>query len=195
MLRGPVCFDGLIVSFEPIPKLASRLRSSCSADSKWQVRELALAEEAGLRSFNVMVSDQFSSLNEPTDEEVALFSDSNRIQDRIEVQTDTLSSQFHVLQEELGFRAPFLKLDTQGSDLSILEQAPDALQKFVGLQSEVAVKRIYENSVEFSEALRRYRELGFEFSAIVPNNSGSFPALVELDIILLRKDLLTERKA
>lgn len=64
------------------------------------------------------------------------------------------------------------------------------MPEFVGLQSELAIKRIYEDSVDFRRALGFYQELGFELSALVPNNAGHFPVLVEIDCIMVRSDLL-----
>ena len=61
---------------------------------------------------------------------------------------------------------------------------------FVGLQSELAIKRIYERSLDFREALTFYQSLGFELSALIPNNAGHFPVLIEIDCIMGRKDIL-----
>jgi len=60
----------------------------------------------------------------------------------------------------------------------------------VGLQSELAIKKIYESSVDFRDALTFYQSLGFELSALVPNNAGYFPVLIEIDCIMGRKDIL-----
>ena len=64
------------------------------------------------------------------------------------------------------------------------------MHEFVGLQSELSMRRIYQDSVDFRRAITFYQELGFELSALVPNNSGCFPLLVEMDCIMVRADLL-----
>jgi len=92
-------------------------------------------------------------------------------------------------QDKLGFKRPFLKMDTQGHDVTVARGAGDQLGQFVGLQSELAVKRLYEDSPSFEEALEFYRARGFELSALVPNNFGHFPRLLEIDCIMYRKDL------
>ena len=96
----------------------------------------------------------------------------------------------YYLKRDLGFKAPFLKLDTQGLDVDIVRSGRDIMHEFVGLQSELSMRRIYEHSVDFREAISFYQGLGFELSALVPNNSGCFPLLVEMDCIMVRSDLL-----
>jgi hypothetical protein len=84
---------------------------------------------------------------------------------------------------------PFSRWTTQGHDVAVANGAGDQLSKFVGLQSELAVKRLYDDSPTFEEALDFYRTRGFELSALVPNNLGHFPRLLEIDCIMYRKDL------
>ena len=111
---------------------------------------------------------------------------------RIEVRTSTIAIQLRRYQEKLGFKRPFLKMDTQGHDVSVVKGAGDQLSQFVGLQSELAVKRLYDDSPSFEEALEFYRAQGFELSAMVPNNVGFFPRLLEIDCIMYRRDLEPE---
>lgn len=190
MLRRDARYRGQIVSFEPIPELAARLRKNASGDPRWRIEETALAAGRGQRSFNVMKSSGFSSLSTPRHAEVGIFKDQNVPVRRISVGTDSLSGAYRRLKAELGFTRPFLKLDTQGFDVQIVEHGREVMPEFVGLQSELAIKRIYEDSVDFRRALGFYQELGFELSALVPNNAGHFPVLVEIDCIMVRSDLL-----
>ena len=81
-------------------------------------------------------------------------------------------------------------MDTQGYDVEIVMHAGPALGEFLGLQSELAVKKLYSDSVDFKEAIRIYESHGFELSAFVPNNGGHFPHLVEIDCIMIRKQEL-----
>ena len=62
----------------------------------------------------------------------------------------------------------------------MIEGAGDALGCFVGIQTQLAIRRFYSASVEFSEALSRLNKCGFELSAFVPNNVGHFPVLIEI---------------
>jgi FkbM family methyltransferase len=189
-LRKEVRYRGHIVSFEPIPELATVLRSRSAKDERWKVEEVALASSVGSRPFNVMKASAFSSLSTPDHRDVAIFQEHNVPIRQVTVRTDTLSNVYRRLKRELGFERPFLKLDTQGLDVEIVKSGRDIIGEFVGLQSELSIRRIYKDSVDFREAISLYQELGFEMSALVPNNAGSFPLLVEMDCIMVRSDLL-----
>jgi FkbM family methyltransferase len=192
MLRRKARFKGRIISFEPIPEAAEELRRRAAHDPLWTVEEIALADQPGVREFNIMASSEFSSLSDPRSDEVARFSALNRPVRTIPVKTQTLAEAFNRLQPEFGFRRPFLKMDTQGFDLAVLRGAGDILSRFVGFQSELSVRRIYKDAVDFREALTFYQSLGFDLSAFVPNNGGHFPALIEIDCIMVRRDLMAE---
>jgi hypothetical protein len=58
---------------------------------------------------------------------------------------------------------------------------------FVGLQSEMGIRGIYEGSPNYREMLDFYESKGFVLSAFVPNNEGHFPDLVEIDCIMYNK--------
>lgn len=190
MLRRAARYDGQIVSFEPVPEMASILRRNAGKDQRWRVEEVAVASSTGQQAFNIMKASAFSSLSSPRHDDVAIFRNQNLPVRQISVRTDTLSQVYSRLKSELGFKRPFLKLDTQGFDVEIVRSGRDIIQDFVGLQSELSIRPIYEHSVDFREAISFYQELGFEMSALVPNNAGCFPLLVEMDCIMVRSDLL-----
>jgi hypothetical protein len=51
----------------------------------------------------------------------------------------TLDSFFADLQSKYNFRNPFLKLDTQGFDLSVIQGANAALRSICAIQTELSV--------------------------------------------------------
>jgi FkbM family methyltransferase len=192
MLRRKAGFDGRIISFEPIPEAAAEIRRRAQHDALWTVEELALADTTEPRQFNVMAGSEFSSLSAPRTDEVGRFSVMNRPVRSITVQSETLASSFERLQTQHKFKRPFLKMDTQGFDLSVLRGAGAALSSFVGFQSELSIRRIYQDAADFREAITYYQSLGFDLSAFVPNNAGHFPALIEIDCIMVRRDLMAD---
>jgi len=190
MLRERAGYAGLIVSFEPIPEMVSRIRQASARDKNWLIEELAVSDRNGVANFNVMRGSQFSSLSDPRHDESSTFTELNRVTRTIEVRTETLDAVFTRLKEKLRFSRPFLKMDTQGFDTAIVRGSETAIANFVGLQSELAVKKLYGSSVDFREAITLYQSRGFELSALIPNNSGQFPELIELDCIMLRGNLM-----
>jgi FkbM family methyltransferase len=187
-LRRDVGFKGAIISFEPIPEVAERLRAKAHADPLWFVAPLALDRESGPATFNIMTASTFSSLNRPTANQPAVYEGQNTVARQIQVMRSTVAAELPKWRGELGFCRPFLKMDTQGSDLAVVEGAGDTIQSFVGLQSELSVRPLYEGTRGFADVLAIYANLGFRPSALVPCSRGHFPDLHEVDCIMYRAD-------
>ena len=188
-LRERVGFKGPIISYEPIPDIAADLRAMSAKDPNWYVEELALDREAGPAIFNVMRASVFSSLRKPSQNQLGLFEDLNVVHREVEIRRATIAEELPRWRAKLGFSRPFLKMDTQGNDLAVVEGAGSMLRAFVGLQSELAIQKLYEGSTEFVETIAAFRAKGFELSEFVPSNYGTFPVLVEIDCIMFRQGL------
>ncbi len=191
MLRHHVGYQGRIISFEPIPKAAEKIRVLAKNDPLWSVEQLALSDKSGTTVFNVMQSDQFSSLGTPNHNETDLFKNANTLQEQITVQTETLEDAYQRLHKIHYFRRPFLKMDTQGFDVPITKSGQSIIHHFVGLQSELAIKKLYHESIDFREAISFYESLGFTLGSLVPNNGGFFPEMVEIDCIMMNQKFLS----
>lgn len=191
IIRRHVGYNGIIISFEPIPELVSYLLQKRSElnDHNWYIEGCALDENEGMADFKIMANDVFSSLKQPTVAEINIFSVMNSVEQVVKVNKETLAMKYAFYKTLLGFERPFLKMDTQGNDISVFKGAGPARRDFVGLQSELSLRRIYENSPIYYEAIEFYRTSGFQISALVPNNAGHFPNLVEIDCIMYRVDL------
>jgi FkbM family methyltransferase len=190
MLRRKIGYKGLIFSFEPSPHDASIAREHSQGDGNWHIIELAIAETDGEAQFNLMRASEFSSFGTPRHDEVQMFREMNSVAEIVTVHTETLQTVLHQLKKKYVFERPFLKMDTQGFDVKIVKASPDAVRSFVGLQSELAIAKLYSDSVDFREAISEYERLGFLLSAFVPNNAGHFPRLVETDCLMIRADLV-----
>jgi FkbM family methyltransferase len=190
MIRKDVGYKGDLVSFEPLPRERELVRQRAARDPRWHVEEVAISDKDGTADFNVAYGSEFSSLSTPVEAMQDEFSGSARPREVIQVKTENLATTVQRLESKLGFRRPFLKLDTQGFDHHIITNAGAALNKFVGIQTELAVAPLYEHSTPYLEALRQYADLGFRPCAFFPNNYGHFPHLYEIDCVMLREDLL-----
>ena len=142
LLRKRVGFKGQIVSFEPIPDLTELLRRKAERDSNWHIEPVALSKTVGQAIFNVMAERQFSSLLSPKHDECDKFADLNKAVRSIPVVTSTLKIEYLKYKEKLGFSRPFLKMDTQGNDVAVVHSAEETINEFIGLQSELSVKRL-----------------------------------------------------
>lgn len=195
MLRKEVGYKGVIVSVEPIPEMVAILNKKSKADPKWHIEPIVVADVAGDRKFNIMQDRQCSSLSDPTLSETTVYREQTNIVESISVRGVTLESLVSKWRKVYGeARNSFLKLDTQGYDLQILNAANSVRHSFVAFQSEISVKRLYESSCRIERVLEAYRSYGFDISALVPNNSGNFPDLIEIDCIMIRSDLIAGQR-
>lgn len=184
-------FTGRIISFEPNPETAARLRAVAAGDASWTVKELALDSVSRPLTFNIMKSDQFSSLHQPDHSGTAAFKNMNAVARTVSLQTRTIKDLFPELQGEFGFRRPYLKMDTQGHDVDVVRGADTYMAQFVGMQSELAITKLYQSAPDLHEALDYYQHLGFKLSSLVPNNAGHFPDLNEVDCIMYNTQLVS----
>jgi FkbM family methyltransferase len=188
-LRTAVGFNGWIVSFEPVPHHARALRERAVSESHWHCEECALGARSGEAEFKVMSNTQFSSFLDPDHSAVGLFESLNRVEQRISVRMDTLDMAMARLPSEIDKARIYLKLDTQGFDLEVLKGASATLTHVVALQTEASVKQIYVGMPDYKAVIGSVEALGFELSAIFPNNTGHFPVLVEFDCHLVSRTL------
>lgn len=190
MLRKKVGFRGMIISFEPNPDAACILAEKAKRDDSWYVEQIALSDISGDLQFNIMIGSQFSSLSSPKLDETSLFNEKNNVEKICHVTTETLASVYERIRKKLGFRRPFLKLDSQGYDTKIFLSGGGVSKRFYGLQSELSFKRIYQDSPFYYDAIHLYESAGFHLSALVPNNRGHFPDLIEMDCIMYNPDMV-----
>jgi FkbM family methyltransferase len=185
-------FAGLIISFEPNPEAFDTLEKKSDGNSRWKVFQCALDQVSREVEFNVMVASQFSSLHAPDHSATDIFADRNKVIETVVLTTVTLDQIFEDLSVEFKFKRPFLKMDTQGHDLSVVAGAETHIRKFVGLQSELSFTPLYENCPTYAESLQLYERLGFKLTALIPNNAGHFPNLHEVDCLMYNPSLVTE---
>jgi FkbM family methyltransferase len=179
-------YDGQIVSFEPAPDCFALLSRRAETDPHWHAVNLALGAQAGAAMFNEMKASVFNSFRLPSAKETDLFSTENAVIRQTEVAVERLDIVLPQLRAKYGFRNIFLKMDTQGFDLQVFSGATAILPEIVAMQSELPVKRIYEDIPSWRDAIAVYEEAGFELSALYPVNP-SMAELVEMDCYLVNR--------
>ena len=190
MLREDAGYKGLILSFEPNPDVFAELQRHAASDRLWHVFNMALSDFDGTASFNIMAADQFSSLKTPSGEQDAIFADRNKVTKTVEMQCRRLDTLLPELVAQHGFTRPFLKMDTQGHDLSVCEGAGDVLAQMLGIQTELGVRPIYEGGTGYRAMIDWLDARAFVPSAFFANNKGHFPLLVEMDGIFVNRTLV-----
>lgn len=186
-LRNHVGYDGKILSFEPIPELAAALRERALGDPGWTIFEVGLADTSGIKEFNIMHADVFSSFRQPDHSNTAQFTRVNQISRKLAVNTFTLDD--FVAKNEILANANhvFIKLDTQGYDLEVLKGATQFLKGVQAIQTELSFIPIYEGMPSFSTVLDFCDSCGFAPAGFYPVTFGRDLSVVEVDGILVRK--------
>ena len=186
-LRDKVLYCGPIVSFEPVRRHIDLLRDRARADGAWHIEGYALGAEDGNLPINVMVSDQFSSFLQPDN---SCLHDYDRLNVPCHVENvavRTLDVVLPALQEKLGFRRPYLKLDTQGFDLEVLQGGRHCLPEMRALQTEASVIGIYKGMPGYMDTLRYLSEHGFDVTGFYPVSRDRSLRLVEFDCVMINR--------
>ncbi len=190
LIRSGVGYRGPLVSFEPVPELAQRLRSLARRDGRWTVVEAALGDATCSIPFNVMKSSPLSSLLKPSHEETERLLAHNLVDRQISVEMLTLSAFFNRHPEFAHCRNVYLKLDVQGYEKQIVEGAKDSLERVAALQAEMSVISIYEATPNYKEVMKCIEDNGYALSFIPAHNYEQFPDMLDFDCHFVRRERL-----
>lgn len=182
MLRTKVGFKGTIISYEPFSTAFIELKEKTLNDPNWYAFNYALSNVSGTQTLNLVGSSQMNSLLEPTADETKILQSINTKIGEERVEVKLLDQAYEEVRAQFEFSTPFLKLDTQGHDLRILESSSE-LNNFTGIQTEVSFKSLYEGAPKYNKTIEFLKSVDFELTAIFPNNAGHFPHLLEQDIV------------
>jgi FkbM family methyltransferase len=169
-LRERVLYGGTIVSFEPVSRHVGLLSERAGADPGWHIEPYALGAQPDHMSIDVDKSSAAS---------------------RIEtVMVKTLDMVLPALARRLGFRRPYLKLDTQGFDIDVLKGAEDSLSGIPALQSETtSVFGIYKGMPSYMDTIHYLGERGFDITGLYPVSRDRSLRLIEFDCVMINRSM------
>ena len=180
-------YTGHIASFEPVAEPFAKLARAAGDDPRWEVHRCALGREDGTATMNV-VPGTLSSVLAPTRFGAGRYAKLREAEEQ-EVPVRRLDGLLDDILRSVDAPRPFLKLDTQGYDLEAFAGLGDRAREFVGLQSEVALMRIYEGMPRLPEALATYEAAGFGVTGLFPVSRQSRTGRVlEFDCVMVRPD-------
>lgn len=185
-LRTKVGFKGTILSFEPQPEPFRALQERGRGDERWHAFPFALGAQEGEFEMNVMNTLWFSSFLPPSAATPQSMASRNTVESTVRARVERLADRYDELAAKHGFTRPFLKMDTQGFDLQVLQGALPKIERFLGLQSEVAVVQIYVGMPDWKEALAAYEKAGFALCGFFPVSHDGQLRAVELDVVMVR---------
>ncbi|MFJ9124007.1 FkbM family methyltransferase [Streptomyces sp. NPDC102340] len=178
-------YKGRIVSFEPVPRFLEKLQKRAEGDPEWHVVPCGLGRVDTIQPMHVEWLSM-SSLLPPSEYGNTRYK--RFVKGGTEdIQVCRLDGLMDKALDGIDNPLPYLKMDTQGYDLEVFAGAGERISEFVGLQSEVALLRIYEGSPRMAEALAEYEREGFEVTGMYPvtQESGTGRVL-EFDCVMMR---------
>jgi len=151
-------YKGKIVSFEPINSVFQKLIKKSIKDDKWLVDNIALGDKDETNLINISENTVSSSIldmhpnhynNTPNSkyvgkEEISIY------------QLDSVFDKYYNNGDKI-----LLKIDTQGYEKFVLEGAKNSLKLISGVQLEISLVELYENSFLLPEAIQYMGDRGY----------------------------------
>lgn len=186
LLRKDAGYEGRIISFEPDPQSFKLMSRACEKDSLWHGYQMALGLDNAAAVLHRFRSPDYNSLLLANSYGIAR----SRGMKEVGIETVQVRRLADILDEVLGEASPerlFLKTDTQGLDLAVIEGAVPVLERFVGIQAELSLKPIYDDVPSFRRSTERLTELGFEIAGLFPvARDSDMLRVVDFDCVAVR---------
>lgn len=188
-LREFTDYRGRIISFEPITDNVRLLETLAESDPLWTVHGYALGHEATHLELNVMAVDTFSSFLTPDHSGIPQFNHENIVHHRQRAEVKRLADVLPDVRRQFGVRNVYLKMDTQGFDLSVVAGTGDELQHVRALQTELALGKLYVNMPGYDEVLHTLTAAGFDVSGMFVVSSDASLRAIECDCVMVSRTL------
>jgi FkbM family methyltransferase len=186
-LLRKIGYRGWIISFEPVRDSYEFLKSVASSHPPWRVYPYGLGVSNERRGINVTEETSFSSFLTPLEESQTRFP-KNRVKSREDVDVRRLDSILEECLTNISSPRIYLKLDTQGFELSVMEGAQSTLPRILALQTEVSVHDIYQDMHKFVDTVAKFQAAGFEvIDFVTVNRDIDQLCVIDTDCFMARK--------
>jgi FkbM family methyltransferase len=181
-------YQGKIQSFEPFPssfETLKKLADQSQPAKAWQVHNFGLGEKEGETRLNVFKESTFNSVREALPESPGHYDGITPVE-TVSIKISTLNSIWNELN--LSNERVFLKMDTQGYELPILEGGSSTLEKIRGIQLEVSFTPLYKGQPCAEDIIPFLRNRGFLLFGAWPGQGirGKNGEIFEMDFIFLK---------
>jgi FkbM family methyltransferase len=156
-------FNGTIISFEPMSHSFEQLKKNADKYKNWITQNYALGDVEQETYINVSGNSDSSSLLEILPNHVQS-EPTSKIVKKEKIKVKTLDSIFHDFYEEND--NVLLKLDTQGFEKQVLDGSKKSLPLIKGIQLEMSLVPLYEDSMLFSEMKNFLISKGFKLFSL-----------------------------
>ena len=181
-------FKGCLISFEPISSVYQVLARKCTRHPNWHVYNCALGSCIGESILNIAAnggaSSSFLKMN-------SCHADADPKSAYVGEEVVALSTLDHVIYQHFDGNPPqvFLKIDVQGYEIEVLKGAITLISHgFVrGIQIELSLITLYEESANWHDLVRFIQSFGFEFVFFEPGFSDENMYLLQVDAYFFRR--------
>ncbi len=181
-------YAGALWSFEPLVSAREALMHAAAKHAEWKIAPpFALGREHSEAVLHIAGNSISSSLL-PMENLHVKAAPKSIVVGQHSVAVERLDQ---VLTEHLHLRNGhlFVKLDTQGTELDILEGASGIFSRVVGLKIELSFAPLYTGQPLFDDVYHYIRGLGFELWDLVPGfRYAASGRLLQCDGIFFRSD-------
>jgi FkbM family methyltransferase len=159
-------YAGRIVSFEPLADAHAEISRMAERDANWIVApRMALGAQRGEAVLNVSNESDMSSIL-PITETALETSPTSRTVAQERVPTATLAG---IFDEYCGpGETAFVKVDTQGYEMPVVDGAEPVLDRIAGWQLELSIVEIYEGEPDWHAVTAAIEERGYALHYIIP---------------------------
>jgi FkbM family methyltransferase len=185
-------YQGEILSFEPVSENFQVVSALAERDCRWTVHQVALGSEEGECEINVLKATELCSFLTPNEYCAEHFGTEAAVRKRERVRVRTLASVLDGYRDKLSQWRIFLKVDTQGRDLDVIEGGRKHLSTVQMIQTELSLRPIYRGMPGYTEVLTRLKELGFQPTGFFPITHDKDLRLIEMDCVLVADDARME---
>jgi FkbM family methyltransferase len=180
-------YRGRIISFEPVPASYERLQAGMRHDALWSGQPFGLSEENRGAVMNTYSKGNFNSLLTLRQDVEQAYSLDPALRGQLPIQLRRLDAVLPQLIEGIPSPRIFMKMDTQGHDVSVVKGASGVLDKIVGLQSELPAVEGYDGMSSMTTALGYYAGCGFVPIGFYPVNTfRNLQITPEFDVLFNR---------
>ena len=178
-------YQGRIVSFEPASAAHAELSANADLDPSWETApRTAVGAAAGEATLNISPASDMSSLLPLTADAAEKFA-SVRPTASETAPVTTLAAELprYAADEDVIF----VKSDTQGYEMEVLDGLADAADRITGLQLELSLVPIYQGQPDYLTVLNRLGDLGFTPHLVIPGSfSRQHGQMIEFDVVCFR---------
>lgn len=159
-------YQGRILSFEPQFRAHSLLTLAASQDSQWTIWErTAIGKISGEVEINISANSVSSSILPILKSCVKAAPQSGYIsKENVKLcRLDNCAS-----EDVKKSKAIYLKIDTQGYEVPVIEGAANILSQIGAIQIELSLIQLYEGEILFPEMIELLYQLGYKLHTILP---------------------------